>query len=130
MLKLLLLLFNLFTFAGSYNYFSNSNVNYKIRQMDLDHPWDKATSGYHIGYPRGGIGCIASLDNDDSIYIISSQALLSRWNEYYRCREQYRTVSIFKRNLTISQNTDELIIGDEYTGSYNYQCYFFLNKLY
>ena len=122
MLKLLLLLFNLFTFAGSYNYFSNSNVNYKIRQMDLDHPWDKATSGYHIGYPRGGIGCIASLDNDDSIYLISSQALLSRWNEYHRCNEQYRTVSIFKRNLTTSINMKELVIGEEYSGSYIYKC--------
>ena len=91
--------------------------------MDLDHPWDKATSGYHIGYPRGGIGCIASLDNDDSIYLISSQALLSRWNEYHRCNEQYRTVSIFKRNLTTSKNSKELVIGEEYSGSYNYKCY-------
>lgn len=122
MLKFLLF-FSLFILTSSYSYFSNTNVNYDIKQMDLDHPWDKATSGYHIGYPRGGIGCIASLDNDDSIYLISSQALLSRWNEFHRCNEQYRTVSIFKRNLTTSKNTKELVIGEEYSGSYNYKCY-------
>jgi len=119
------LVFNLF-FAESYNYLNNDKVNYDVKQMDLDHPWDqgKSTSGYHIGFPRGGIGCITSKNDNDEIYLISSQALLSRWNEYYRCSEQYRTVSIFKRNLTSSKNEKELIIGEEYTGSYNYQCYF------
>ncbi len=113
-------------YSYSYNYLNNYKVDYNVMQMDLDHPWDqgKPTSGYHIGYPRGGIGCITSKDDDDNIYLISSQALLSRWNEYYRCRDQYRTVSIFKRNLTTSVNTNELIIGEEYKGSDNYQCYY------
>ena len=117
--------FNLF-FVESYNYLNNDKVNYDVKQMDLDHPWEqgKQTSGYHIGFPRGGIGCITSKNDNDEIYIISSQALLSRWNEWQRCSEQFRTVSIYKRNLTSSKNEKELIIGEEYTGSDNYQCYY------
>ena len=36
--------------------------------MDLDHPWDKVSSGYHKGLIID-IGCIA-IHNDDSIYLI------------------------------------------------------------
>ena len=113
-------------YSHSYNYLNNNKVKYNIVQMNIDHPWDngKPTGGYHLGYPRGGIGCITSKnDDDENIYLISSQPLLSRWNEYYRCKDQYRTVSIFKRNLLTSTNTKELIIGEEYKGSHNYQCY-------
>lgn len=123
-LKSLIFFLNI-AYSYSFNYLNNDQVDYNVVQMNIDHPWDqgKPTSGYHLGFPRGGIGCITSTEEDDSVYLISSQALLSRWNEYYRCREQYRTVSIFKRNLTTSKNTKELIIGEEYTGSDNYKCY-------
>ena len=70
-MKLLIsiLFFINFIYSYSYNYLNNDKLNYNVVQMNLDHPWDsgKPTSGYHIGFPRGGIGCITSKEDDDNI---------------------------------------------------------------
>jgi len=111
--------------SNGYDYLKNQDVEYNVSQMEIDFWMDPPLSGYHNAYPPSGINCIAQKSNDENIYLITSQSLIIRNSMWESCRDQKRTVSVFKRNLDLSKNVDHIIIGEpEYISIYS------LNKCY
>ena len=87
----------------SYDYLTNSNLEYNVSQMKIDFWMDDPLTGYHNSYPPSGINCIVGQEDSEIIYLITSQSLLNRWSTYESCHEQKRTVSVIKRNLSSSK---------------------------
>ena len=115
----------------SYDYLTNKQLGYNISQMPIDYIWDTPITGYHSSWPYTGINCVASKENEKYVYLVTSQALYSR-QSWRACVYQKRTVSVLKRDLNISKNVEQLVIGNTFTPSTNneYKCYRFNNADY
>ena len=65
----LIFFYNIFL-SLSYDYLTNSHLEYNLSQMEIDFWMDEPLTGYHNSYPPVGINCIVGNNDSDIIYLI------------------------------------------------------------
>ena len=102
----MILISNLFN-SLSFDYLSNSHLNYNVSQMEIDFWYDKPITGYHNSYPPSGINCITGKENEKIIHDLKSKIALSEGDELIKKVINIKNYA-FLAEILDNQDTNQL----------------------